>query len=66
MFERFTRGARHGDEPATGGTGLGLAIVRWAVHLHGGTVEVVDSPVGADLQVVLPRWRDAVEVAPDN
>lgn len=59
VFERFTRGSRQtGDEPATGGTGLGLAIVRWAVQLHGGTVEVVDSAVGADIQVVLPRWRD--------
>ena len=66
VFERFTRGGRQGDEPATGGTGLGLAIVRWAVHLHGGTVEVVDSPVGADLQVVLPRWREATEASSEK
>ena len=31
---------------STGGTGLGLAIVRWAVQLHGGSIEVVDSETG--------------------
>ena len=44
VFERFARGnspAQTGQIP-TGGTGLGLAIVRWAVSLHGGTVEVAD------------------------
>lgn len=56
VFERFSRG----NVPAvtgqisTGGTGLGLAIVRWAVQLHGGAVEVVDSAVGCDMQVRLP------------
>ena len=62
VFERFTRGALQApDEPVTGGTGLGLAIVRWAVQLHGGTVEVADSASGTDLRVTLPRWRDPVE-----
>jgi signal transduction histidine kinase len=56
VFERFTRG----NVPAvtgqisTGGTGLGLAIVRWAVQLHGGTVEVADSTIGCDMRVRLP------------
>src|SRR5690606_41338511 len=46
VFDRFARGnnpAQTGQIP-TGGTGLGLSIVRWAVTLHGGTVEVADTP----------------------
>lgn len=39
VFERFQRG---GGTDAAGGTGLGLAIARWAVTLHGGTIEVLD------------------------
>ncbi len=56
IFERFTRG----NVPAvtgqisTGGTGLGLAIVRWAVTLHGGSVQVADSARGCDMRVRLP------------
>lgn len=41
VFERFQRG---GLADTTGGTGLGLAIARWAVGLHGGTIEVIDDP----------------------
>ena len=41
VFERFQRG---GLADASGGTGLGLAIARWAVGLHGGTIEVLDDP----------------------
>lgn len=65
VFERFTRG----NVPAitgqisTGGTGLGLAIVRWAVQLHGGTVEVVDSASGCDMQVRLPGHAPAADRA---
>lgn len=40
---------------SSGGTGIGLAIVRWAVELHGGEVEVVDSERGATMRVTLPR-----------
>lgn len=40
VFERFDRGSTD----AAGGTGLGLAIARWAVNLHGGTIEVIDHP----------------------
>ncbi|NLE70958.1 MAG: HAMP domain-containing protein [Actinomycetales bacterium] len=55
VFQRFTRGnvPRTGGE-STGGTGLGLAIVRWAVELHGGTVEVADSATGCRMRVTLP------------
>ncbi|MFC7456507.1 sensor histidine kinase [Brachybacterium sp. GCM10030267] len=60
VFERFQRG---GYADSSGGTGLGLAIARWAVGLHGGTIEVLDDPrteVAEDgrsslIRVVLPR-----------
>ncbi|ATG51681.1 two-component sensor histidine kinase [Brachybacterium vulturis] len=41
VFERFQRG---GYADTSGGTGLGLAIARWAVGLHGGSIEVLDDP----------------------
>ncbi len=56
VFERFVRGNTPAltGQGSTGGTGLGLAIVRWAVELHGGTVEVADSPTGCTMRVRLP------------
>lgn len=60
VFERFSRGnapAQTGHE-STGGTGLGLAIVRWAVQLHGGTVQVADSSTGCVMRVKLPASRE--------
>ncbi|WP_250257853.1 ATP-binding protein [Dermabacter sp. Marseille-Q3180] len=58
VFERFERG---GTPDQSGGTGLGLAIARWAVELHGGTIEVIDHP-GRDsadpsstIRVLLPN-----------
>jgi len=67
VFERFERGGR---PDGSGGTGLGLAIARWAVTLHGGTIEVVDDerPDGPDgpsstIRVTLPR-RPAAAGAP--
>ena len=59
VFERFARGnspAQTGQIP-TGGTGIGLAIVRWAVSLHGGTVEVADSATGCTMRLTLPARR---------
>ncbi len=60
IFERFV----HGTTPAatssagtSGGTGIGLAIVRWAVALHDGDIEVVDSEQGATFRVSLPAPR---------
>jgi two-component system sensor histidine kinase PrrB len=42
VFERFVRGrAARGD-----GSGLGLALVDQQVRLHGGTIEIGDSPLG--------------------
>ncbi|MBO1750883.1 HAMP domain-containing histidine kinase [Actinotalea sp. BY-33] len=59
VFERFHRGnapAQTG-QTSTGGTGLGLAIVRWAVELHGGQIQVADSPTGCVMRVSLPAQR---------
>ncbi|MBO9567543.1 MULTISPECIES: HAMP domain-containing sensor histidine kinase [Cellulomonas] len=56
VFERFVRGNTPAltGQGSTGGTGLGLAIVRWAVELHGGSVEVADSASGCTMRVRLP------------
>lgn len=56
VFERFVRGNTPAltGQGSTGGTGLGLAIVRWAVELHGGSVEVADSASGCTMRVLLP------------
>lgn len=51
VFDRFHRGAHPGGD---GGTGLGLAIARWAVDLHGGRIEVAESPRGCRIHVTLP------------
>ncbi|ART67963.1 two-component sensor histidine kinase [Mycobacterium dioxanotrophicus] len=53
VFERFTRGAT-----TDGGTGLGLAIARWAVELHGGVIEVMDTGVGCRIRVSIPESRE--------
>jgi signal transduction histidine kinase len=51
VFDRFHRGGSTGQD---GGTGLGLAIARWVVDLHGGSIRVVESDRGCDIQVTLP------------
>lgn len=57
VFDRFQRGnnpAQTGQ--STGGTGLGLAISRWAMELHGGTIEILDPPakMGSLIRLSLP------------
>lgn len=56
VFERFERGTPPAEAGSRGGagTGLGLAIARWAVNLHGGTIEVADSTPGCTMRVTLP------------
>nr|WP_098456259.1 HAMP domain-containing sensor histidine kinase [Sanguibacter antarcticus] len=70
IFERFARGAgsSHTTAAGSGGTGIGLAIVRWAVDLHGGTVEVADTPEGATMRITLPQphLSDPAHEPPDD
>jgi signal transduction histidine kinase len=58
VFQRFTRGAT-----SAGGTGLGLAIARWAVELHGGTVEVMDTAMGCRIRITIPDLTTVEELA---
>jgi signal transduction histidine kinase len=58
VFQRFHRGAT-----SAGGTGLGLAIARWAVELHGGTVEVMDVRVGCRIRVTIPNLVTMEEIS---
>ena len=63
VFERFARGnspTQTGQIP-TGGTGIGLAIVRWAVGLHGGTIEVADTSSGCTMRLTLPMTTPAAQ-----
>ncbi len=54
VFQRFVR-VHESRDRGTGGSGLGLAIVAEIVRIHGGNVEVTDSPSGgARIQVLLP------------
>lgn len=54
VFDRWVR-LDAGRARSEGGSGLGLAVVRDTVVAHGGTVEVLDSPLGgARLRVRLP------------
>ncbi len=55
VFERFVRldPARHGR-----GSGLGLPLARMIAHVHGGSLQVGDSPLGgAAFWLRLPRRR---------
>jgi len=59
VFERF-RQVEGGSTRRFGGTGLGLAIARDFVHLHGGTLTILDAPGGgALLRAELPTTAPA-------
>ena len=59
IFDPFYQGRHLGSGPVSG-TGIGLSVVKEYVFAHGGSVEVVDSGVGAHLRVRLPlEWTDA-------
>ena len=49
LFEAF-----HGSS-RPGGTGLGLAIAADLVRAHGGSIQAVDQPLGARLQIRIPK-----------
>lgn len=57
IFRRYVKG--EGTKPGTssGGTGLGLSIARWAAHLHGGEITVVDDERGTNFQIELPKYH---------
>jgi signal transduction histidine kinase len=45
----------------TGGAGLGLSIAQTIVHAHGGTISLLDSPMGGlRVRIVLPRGPESV------
>lgn len=48
LFQSFVTSGKKG------GTGLGLAIVKRIVEEHGGTIQVVDVPVGACFRIEIP------------
>lgn len=55
IFDRFTRGSTSSN---SSGTGLGLALVWEHAKLHGGSVEVADSPEGgARFTLAIPKVR---------
>ena len=65
MFERFVR-LDDARARADGGAGLGLAIVAEVVAAHGGTVDVVGSPLGGALfrvRLPIPAGSPDPEVA---
>jgi signal transduction histidine kinase len=51
IFERFFRAP---GQPASHGQGLGLAIAREVAELHGGSLKLEDSAVGARFVLTLP------------
>jgi two-component system sensor histidine kinase GlrK len=53
IFEPFVQG-RAVYQSSVQGTGLGLAIAKEYVEYHDGRIEVVRSPAGAHIRVILP------------
>ncbi|WP_456379402.1 ATP-binding protein [Thiolapillus sp.] len=53
LFEPFFQGKSLSSGPVSG-TGLGLSLVKRYLHLHGGTIKLLDSPQGTHFQVTLP------------
>ncbi|WP_419611474.1 sensor histidine kinase [Thiolapillus sp.] len=53
LFEPFFQGKLPASSPVRG-TGLGLSLVKRYLHLHGGTITLVDSVKGAWFRVTLP------------
>ncbi|MDH3690653.1 MAG: HAMP domain-containing histidine kinase, partial [Gammaproteobacteria bacterium] len=53
IFEPFYKGGDPQDSYVAG-TGLGLSVTRDCIAFHGGTVGVVEAPVGARFRILLP------------
>ncbi len=53
LFEPFFQGKSHSSGPVSG-TGLGLSLVKRYLHLHGGTIKLLDSPRGTHFRITLP------------
>lgn len=51
VFDRFESGGAVGS-------GLGLAIAKAAVEAHGGTIDLVPSPVGAKFEIRIPLGKE--------
>jgi signal transduction histidine kinase len=62
IFERFQRGSATTNE---GGFGLGLAIGRELAERQGGSLELLDSAVGARFALRLPIELPAGSAAPE-
>jgi len=64
IFQRFFR-ADSSRTRDTGGSGLGLAIVASVIDLHGGRVEVLDTPGGgATFRISIPLLPSLSSVDP--
>jgi heavy metal sensor kinase len=61
-FERFSRAEQ---SRSSGGTGLGLAIVAAIASAHGGRVDVVAAPRGADVRLRIPGQRFSERQSPE-
>ncbi len=60
VFERFHRIDQARDRDS-GGAGLGLAIVQWAVHAHGGNIQVESGTDGGSVfRIELPAAKTEV------
>ena len=63
IFDAFVQGAAQADH-ALGGLGVGLNLVRQLVKLHGGTITVSSTGIGAGTLVEIRFPRRSMPVAP--
>jgi len=62
IFEPFRRGSAE-YQSSVKGTGLGLSIAKEYVEAHGGSIELMDSDIGAHFRVMLPLSGPSVDAA---
>ena len=58
LFEPFFQGKTQPSGPVSG-TGLGLSLVKRYLHLHGGSIELMDGTEGTHFRVTLPLASQA-------